>query len=144
MAVPQIQFLQNWGGSAISVGTVGSLFPAVDAEVLVSVLKHELPEVRKAVSHFAVDVDPLVAVFAENPLLTVNVGVVIRLHVDLPAEVAVLVVLVRRGAHAAQPEELPLAQLPPRPTPVLVPEPLHPAKPVSASSQSPLGNYLFI
>lgn len=94
--------------------------------------------------YLALNVHPFVAALAQNPLLPIRVRIVIRLHVDLSAEIAVLVVLVGVGTDFAEPKELALAELAAGPTVVLVAEAFEPAKPVSASSQSPLGNYLFI
>jgi uncharacterized membrane protein len=126
------------------LGSVASLLPTPDAKVLEAFLLHQLRKVRVAVSNFTVCVDPFFAVLAQNPLLAIGVGVVVSLDVDLPAEVAILVVLIGVRTDLAEPEELALAQLPPGPTLVLVAVPLQPAQPVSASPQSPLGHYLFI
>ena len=59
---------------------------------------------------------PFETAFALDPLFAISLSIVPRVKVNLNAEVAVLIVIVGLGALSAEPHELSLLDLSPRPT----------------------------
>ena len=63
--------------------------------------------------HFAIGMNPLITIFALDPLFSVNISVVSRVHIDLVAVVAKLVVLEGLRAPGTEPSILFFAEFPP-------------------------------
>jgi len=74
----------------------GSALYAIVKEAGTFILSQRLLEFFITIGDLTFGMDPLFALFAHHPLLTIGLSMLASLSVDLPAEVAVLVVLVCR------------------------------------------------
>jgi hypothetical protein len=72
--------------------------------------------------------------------LTIDVGVISSIDIDLFAEIAKLVVLVGAGTLFAKPHELAFTELPPGPRFVIVAEALVPTEAIGTYSESPFSD----